>query len=138
MRKLVLILLFIIIIFYLGFFIQKENEIVSVNFMYYDLVEVDSIVRDWATSNSANGIYLAKKINNRGLETYYVYVNNLPLNGFSGSNDGSRGIKIEVRTISSVKNKSKVYEIITRNKKAEYLLLNGDRIDTSKILVLGD
>jgi hypothetical protein len=138
MRKLVLLLLFIIIIIYLGFFYQKENEIVSINFMYYDLNEVDSIVREWAISNSANGIYLAKKINSKGLETYYVYVNNLPSDGFSGSNDGKKGIKIEISTFDSLKNKSKIYEIVTENKKAEYLLLNGDRIDTSKILVLSD
>jgi hypothetical protein len=81
-KKVVLILLFLSVIFYLGFSYHKENQIVNVGFMYYDLDQVDKNVRDWAVSNSANGVYLAKKINSKGLETYYVYVNKLPFNGF--------------------------------------------------------
>jgi hypothetical protein len=137
-RKLGLILLAIIIIFYLGVSYHRENEIVSTSFMYYDLTEVDKDIRDWASSNLVSGIYLAKKINNKGLETYYVYVNNMPSDGFNGKNDGSRGLKMEVKINNSVINESKIYEIITTNKNAEYILLNGDRIDTSKILVLSD
>ena len=137
-KKVVLVLLFLSVIFYLGFSYHKENQIVSVGFKYYDLDQVDKDVRDWAVSNSVNGVYLAKKINFKGLETYYVYVNKLPFNGFRMSDDGTKGLELEIKTTSSLTNRSKIYEIITINKKAEYLLLNGERVDTSTLLVISE
>lgn len=133
MKKTLLAILVLLVISSLTFYYHRENQIVDVGFMYYDLNQVDSSVRSWALSNSTSGIFLAKKINSKGLENYYVYINELPFDGVKASNEGYKGLKLEVKTKASLANRSKIYELITMNKNAEYLLLNDARIETSTI-----
>jgi hypothetical protein len=100
--------------------------------------EVSETVREWAESNSSGGIYLAKKVNSKGLETYYVNIKEMPINGFSVSNDRLDGLKLEVEISNDAPYRSDIHEIITINRKAKYLLVNGERIDTSSILLISD
>jgi hypothetical protein len=135
-KKLTVLLVCYAIVYLLVGLFNSYNSPIDFNFNTYSSDEADKELKAWASSNSQSGTYLAKRINTNGLETYYIHVNDLPFHGFGLSGDGRSGLGIDIETVNFVFNSSKIIEIITENKKARYILLNGKRIDTLDIMVL--
>jgi hypothetical protein len=116
---------------------SSYNQIIRVSCDNYDVSETDQSVREWAEKNAAGDVYFAKRVDSKGLETYYVHLNEIPIDRFGVSNHGANALDLEVKLSNDIRNSSKIHEIVTINKKAKYLLVNGvERIDTSTILLL--
>jgi hypothetical protein len=117
-----------------SFFYVQRHKIVSVNINYFEVDEASGIVREWLHSFTDNdGIFLGRISKDKKHEEYYLYINNLdaPIVGIeSYSYDG---LKIEVNKDNISPKKSKVFKINTLNKRAKYIILNGEKIETSSI-----
>jgi hypothetical protein len=117
-----------------GYFHIQTRKIVDTNVNNFEADEASGIVKQWLSSfTGKDGMYLGRISKDKRHEEYYLYIKNLhtPIVGINTySYDG---LKIEVTIGNSTPEKSQLFKIITLNKRAKYIILNGEKIETSSI-----
>ncbi|KPU45935.1 hypothetical protein OXPF_04030 [Oxobacter pfennigii] len=110
------------------------EEIVSIDMEYIKVEESSSIIKNWTEGFQDNpGVYLGKISKSDQVEEYYLLVNNQKITGETIKPHGNSGLEIIAHESENASTKISIIKITTKNKLAQYIILNGKKYDNSTI-----
>lgn len=132
MRKLISAALVFLLMFTLGcdrggsVDFNPENPI--------DINNVDDYISEWTkTITEEKGSFIARGVDRKGHDIYYLYIKNIKLNLIEIGNDGDKGLKITVTEEDNQRIQNNVQKLVTRQKNAEYIILNDNKLLVSEL-----
>jgi hypothetical protein len=113
------------------------RSIVQTNVEEIKPANINESVQNWVREiGDSEGIYIGRVSQTDKHEDYYIYLKNKRLIHYELKNDSYQGISINIDTNDKADLESRIIKISTRNKKAEYIILNGKKIDVANIQII--
>lgn len=113
----------------------QRNKVVSVAVNYFGVDEVSGSVKVWLQNfEDKDGVFLGRISEDKNHDEYILYINNIKLSDIGINTHSKSGLTIQVNRDNNKSEKTtKVFRISTLNKRAKYIILNGEKIETSSI-----
>lgn len=137
MKKLWYFIILLILVSSLG--IGCARTIVQTNVEEIALSNLNLTIQNWINEiDQTEGIFVSRISQTDKNEDYYIYIKNIRLTRYELKNDSYEGLILSTETNEKAGRKSLVIKITTINKKAEYIILNGKKMDISVIPIIKD
>ena len=124
------------LLFYIGY-LHYEKQNISISYNRTNITDLASDTVGWIENiNENRGLFFARKPISKKSEIYYFYPKDLKIKQLIVGTDNKSLILSMQYEENHINNT--IFQFETKNKKAQYVILNGEKIDVKSIPILSE